>query len=129
MRLEKTTGRQRVNSRGAVDISKVHVVLFDLVVDVEASRDLVLEVAVDLAGVVLDLDLAHAWDTQQHVLIVDEGPVSTGQGLVVVPLSPVEAVQQGALGILSTNRTRWFGMVYAYVWNSHNGNLMDSTKN
>ena len=93
--------RLAVSSRGAVDVSRALVVLFDLVVDVEAALDFVLEVAVDLAGVVLDLDLAHSRHPQQHVLVVDEGPLPTGQRLVVVPLGPVEAIQQGALSILS----------------------------
>ena len=111
----KNCKKTTISSRSAVDVPKAQVVLFDLIVDVKATCDFVLEVAVDLAGVVLDLDLAYPWDTQQHVLIVDEGPLSTGQGLVVVPFSPVEAVQQGALGILSTNRNRSGTFMYGIV--------------
>lgn len=47
----------------------------------------------DIAGVVQDLDLPHSGDSQQHVLIVDEGLVSAVQGLVIVPFRPVEAIQ------------------------------------
>lgn len=54
----------------------------------------------DVAGVVEDLDLPHPGHAQQHVLVVDEGLVSGVQGLAVVPLGPVEAIQQGALSIL-----------------------------
>ena len=117
----KKTKRLAVSSRRAVDVSRSPVVLFDLVVDVEAALDFVLEVAVHLAGVVLDLDLAHARDPQQHVLVVDEGPLSTGQWLVVVPLGPVEAVQQGALSILSRKQKQGvFGKGNVYVWNFQN---------
>lgn len=46
----------------------------------------------DLAGVVLDLDLPYSGNTQQHILIVDERLVSAVQGLVVVPSGPVKAI-------------------------------------
>lgn len=79
--------------RGAIDEAKVKIVLFLLVVDVETPGDLIFEVVVDIAGVVEDLDLPHSGDAQQHVLVVDEGLVSSVQGLVIVPFSPVEAIQ------------------------------------
>lgn len=79
--------------RCAIDEPEAKVILLLLIVNVETSRDLILEVAVDLAGVVHDLDLPHSGDSQQHVLIVDEGLVSAVQGLVIVPFCPVEAVQ------------------------------------
>ena len=81
------------HSRSAIDETEAEIIFLLLIVDIETSCDLILEVFVDLAGVVLDLDLPHPGDSQQHVLIVDEGLVSTVQGLVIVPLSPVEAVQ------------------------------------
>lgn len=70
----------------------------------------------DVTGVVEDLDLPHSGDAQKHVLVVDEGLVSSLQGLVVVPFSPVEAIQQRALselifdfnsGQLETFREGW----------------------
>lgn len=102
--------------RRAVDEAKVKIVLFLLVVDVETPGDLIFEVVVDVTGVVEDLDLPHSGDAQQHVLVVDEGLVSSVQGLVVVPFSPVEAIQQRALselvfefnsGQLETFREGW----------------------
>lgn len=78
--------------RGAIDETKAEVVLLLLIVDVKATCDLVFEVLVDLAGVVLHLNLPHAGNTKQHVLIVDEWPVSIAEGLVVVPFGPVQAV-------------------------------------
>lgn len=81
------------NLRRAIDETEAEVVLLLVVVNVETSHDLVFEVVVDLAGVVHDLDLPHSGDSQQHVLIVDEGLLSAVQGLVIVPFSPVEAVQ------------------------------------
>lgn len=86
--------------RGAIDEAKVKVVLFVLIVHIETPGNLVSEVAVDIAGVVEDLDLPHSGDPQQHVLIVDEGLVPGVHGLVIVPFSPVEAIQQWALSIL-----------------------------
>lgn len=47
----------------------------------------------NFAGVILDLDLPHPGNSQQHVLIVDEGLISSGEGLVIVPFSPVEAIE------------------------------------
>lgn len=88
------------NLRGAVDEAKVKVVLFLLVVNVETFGNLVSEVVVDVAGVVEDLDLPHSGDSQQHVLIVDEGLLPGVEGLVIVPFSPVEAIQQWTLSIL-----------------------------
>lgn len=79
--------------RGAVDQTEAQIVLLLLIVDVETSCDLVLEVVVDLAGVVSDLDLPHPGDPQQHVLIVNEGLASAVQRPVVVPSRPVEAIQ------------------------------------
>lgn len=93
--------------RSAIDEAKVKVVLFLLVVHIETSGNLVSEVAVDIAGVVEDLDLPHSGDTQQHVLIVDEGLVPSVQGLIVVPFSPVEATQQWALSILFQVCGQW----------------------
>lgn len=62
--------------RCAIDETEAMLILLLLVVNIETSRDLILEVAVDLAGVVHGLDLPHSGDSQQHVLIVDEGLVS-----------------------------------------------------
>ena len=79
--------------RSAINETKAEVILLLVTVDIETSCDLILEVVMDLAGVVLDLDLSHSWDSQKHVLIVDEGLVSAVKGLVIIPFSPVEAVQ------------------------------------
>ncbi len=79
--------------RSAIDETKANVILLLLVVNIKTSRYLIFEVIVDLAGVVHDLDLPHSRDSKQHVLIVDEGSVSTVQGMVIVPFRPVEAVQ------------------------------------
>lgn len=54
----------------------------------------------DIAGVIHDLQLSHARDSKEHVLIVDERLVAMVEWLVVVPFSPVEAIQQWSLGIL-----------------------------
>lgn len=80
--------------RGAIHKAKVKIVLFFLVVDVETPGDLIFEVAVDMAGVVEDLELPHSGDAQQYVLVVDERLVLIVQRLVIVPFSPVEAIQQ-----------------------------------
>lgn len=90
--------------RSAVDETEAEVVLLLLVVHIKTSRDLIFKVFVDLAGVVLDLDLPHPGDAKQHVLIVDERLVPAVQGLVVVPFCPVEAVQQWSLGVLFSER-------------------------
>ncbi|KAF2979651.1 hypothetical protein EK904_003006 [Melospiza melodia maxima] len=43
----------------------------DISVYIIAARDFLLEVIVDHTGVVLHLQLPHAWDTQQQVLVID----------------------------------------------------------
>lgn len=78
--------------RSPIDETKTEVILFLFIVDIKTSTDLILEVLRDQAGVVLDLDLPHPGNTQQHILIVDERPVSVVQGLVVVPSRPVKAI-------------------------------------
>lgn len=78
--------------RSPIDETETVVVLFLLIVDVVTSTDLILEVFLDLAGVVLDLDLPHPGNTQQHIVIVDERLVPVVQGLVVVPSRPVKAI-------------------------------------
>lgn len=88
--------------RGAIDEAEAQVVLLLVVVHIEASRDLILEVRVHRAGVVHDLDLPHSGHSQQHVLVVDEGVFASVQGPVVVPFGPIEAVQQRALSVLFT---------------------------
>lgn len=85
--------KEKVCLRGAIDEAKAKVVLFLLVVNIKTSLDLIFEVIVDTAGVVQDLDLPDSGDSQQHVLVVDEGLVSAVQGLVIVPFSPVESIQ------------------------------------
>lgn len=54
----------------------------------------------DVARVVNDFNLSHPGDSQQHVLIVDEGLISGVHGLVIVPFGPVQAIQQRTLGKL-----------------------------
>ena len=81
------------HSRSAINETKAEIIFLLIIVDIKTSSDLILEVFVDLAGVVLGLDLPHPGDSQQHVLIVDEGLVSIVHGLVIVPFSPVEAIQ------------------------------------
>lgn len=79
--------------RGAIDETEATVLLLLVIVNIKASCDLILEVWVDYAGVVLDLDLPQPGDSQQHVLIVDKRLVSIVQGLIIVPSCPVQAVQ------------------------------------
>lgn len=88
--------------RSAVEEAEALVVLLPDTVDIEASFDLIPEVAGDRAGVVLNPDLPDPGDTEQQVLVVDERLVS--QGRSIVPLCPVEAVQQRALGELFVQR-------------------------
>lgn len=86
--------RKTANSlRGAIDEAEAMVIFLLFIVNVKTACDLTEEVLVDFAGVVHDLDLPHSRDSQQHVLIVDKGLVSGVHGLVIVPFSPVEAVQ------------------------------------
>lgn len=79
--------------RSAIDETKAKVVLLLLIVNIITSHYFTLEIFGDNAGVVLDLDLSDSGDSQQHVLIVDEGLVTMIHGLVIVPCSPVEAIQ------------------------------------
>lgn len=67
--------------------------LLRLVVNIKTSKDLVFEVFMDVARVVHNFNLSHPGDSQQHVLIVDKGLISGVQGTVVVPFSPVQAIQ------------------------------------
>lgn len=90
--------------RRAVDEAEALLVFLLVSVNSETAFDPIFEVTVDSAGVVLDLDLPHPGDTQQHVLVVDERRVSAFQGLVIVPRCPVESVQQWALGELFIKR-------------------------
>lgn len=79
--------------RAAIDEAEAEVIFLLVIVNIKTSCDLIFKIIVHLAGVVQDLDLPHSGNSQQHVLIVDEGPVSVLHGLVIVPFSPVEAVQ------------------------------------
>lgn len=67
---------QCLDLRRTINESEAEVILLLLIVDTVTCCDLILEVVVDLAGVVLDLDLPHPGDSKQHVFIVDEGLVS-----------------------------------------------------
>lgn len=88
------------DSRRAVDEAKVKALLLPLVVNIETSKNLIFKVIMDVARVVYNFNLSHPGDSQQHVLIVDEGLVSGVQGLVVVPFGPVQTIQQRTLGKL-----------------------------
>lgn len=81
------------DSRRAIDEAKVKAFLLRLVVNIETSEDLVFKVFMDVARVVHHFNLSHPGDSQQHVLVVDEGLISGVQGPVVVPFSPVQAIQ------------------------------------
>lgn len=79
--------------RSAIDETKAKVVLLLLIVNFITSHYFTLEIFGDNAGVVFDPDLSDSGNSQQHVLIVDEGLVTMIHGLVIVPCSPVEAIQ------------------------------------
>lgn len=51
-------------------------------------------------GVIAHAQLPQPWGSQEQVLIVDEGVGATPQALVVVPLCPVQTVQEWALSKL-----------------------------
>lgn len=51
-------------------------------------------------GIVAHSQLPQPRDPQQQVLIVNEGVGATAQALIVVPLRPVQTVQEGALSKL-----------------------------
>lgn len=79
--------------RRSIDEAKVIALLLSFVVHVEALENLIFKVIMDVARVVNNLYLSHPGDSQQHVLIVDEGLITGAQGLVIVPRGPVEAIQ------------------------------------
>ena len=65
-------------------------------VHVVAAVDLVSQVLVHGAGLVVNFDLSQARHPQQQVLVVDEAVV-LWQALVVVPHLPVHATEEGPL--------------------------------
>lgn len=69
-------------------------------VDVVAAQNVLAEVLMHHAGVIADPQLPQPRSPQQQVLIVDEGVRAAAKALVVVPLGPIQAVQQWALGKL-----------------------------
>lgn len=93
--------------RCSIDKPKGDPFLLFFGVYVIAAGDFLLEVIMDHTGVVLHLQLSHAWDTQQQVLVIDVrlGAVRC-QGLVVVPLCPVKIIQQGTLCVLQRRERR-----------------------
>lgn len=93
--------------RRSIDEPKGEPFLLVFRVYIIAAQDFLLEVIVDHTGVVLHLQLPHAWDTQQQVLVIDVRLRAVRrQGLVVVPLGPVQVVQQGTLCILQRRNRR-----------------------
>lgn len=88
------------DSRRAIDETKVEALLLPLVVNIETAKNLILKVVMDFARAVNNFNLSHPGDSQQHVLIVDEGLISSVQGLVIVPFGPVQAIKQRTLGKL-----------------------------
>lgn len=69
-------------------------------VDIVAVQNVLPEVLVNHTGTVPHSQLPQPRDPQQQVLIVNEGVGATTQALVVVPLRPVQTVQEGALSKL-----------------------------
>lgn len=57
--------------RRSIDESKGDPFLLVFWVYIIAAWDFLLEVIMDHTGIVLHLQLSHAWDTQQQVLVID----------------------------------------------------------
>lgn len=68
-------------------------------VDIVAVLNLVSQVFVDRAGLVVNFDLPEAGHAQEEVLVVDETLVLR-QALVIVPNLPIHAVEERPLGEL-----------------------------
>lgn len=88
------------HSRCAVEWSKGKLIFFVRRVDIITVQNVLPEVFMNHTGVVAHPKLPQPRGPQEQVLIVDEGVGATLQALVVVPLCPVQTVQEWALSKL-----------------------------
>lgn len=88
------------HSRCAVERPERELIFFIWGVDVIAVQNVLTEVLMNHTGVVAHPQLPQPREPQQQVLIVDEGVGAATQALVVVPLRPVQTVQEWTLSKL-----------------------------
>jgi hypothetical protein len=86
-----------VHSRCAIETPKRKLLLFVWRVDIIAAQNVLTEVLMHHTGVIAHPQLPQPWKPQQQVLVVDEGVGAMAQALVVVPLGPVQIVQEWTL--------------------------------
>lgn len=91
------------HSRCAIERPKRALLFLVRRVDIVAVQNVLTEVLVNHTGVVAHPQLPQPRGSQQQVLIVDEGVGATTQALIVVPLCPVQTVQEWALSKLDQN--------------------------
>lgn len=88
------------HSRCSVERSKGELFFFVRRVDVIAVQNVLPEIFMNHTGVVAYPQLPQPRDPQEQVLVVDERMGAAPQALVVVPLCPVQTVQEWALSKL-----------------------------
>lgn len=85
-----------IDLRSSILRAKASSVLVGWGVHAVAVLDLISQIFVDGAGLIVDFDLPKAWNAKEEVLVVYETLI-LWQGLVVVPHLPIHAIEKGSL--------------------------------